>query len=169
MMYACVYCRTFLTLSLPEVSSKVGLENACQVEKMLLDMVDEGSVRAKTSQKDGMVTFDSGLAFNKYDSEKALKNLEADLDNCMALDKHVKILEENIALNPTYIKRSASSGGGASGVGGAMDLGGEGKMTAVSGGSAAGGANGAASGTAAAAASSSSGVISSSSSAANSS
>ncbi len=45
--------KTFLTLSLEDVAAKVGLQSPKEAEKQLLIMIEEKSIFAKISQKDG--------------------------------------------------------------------------------------------------------------------
>lgn len=45
--------KTFLTLSFEDVASKVGLASPKEAEKQLVTMIEEGSIFAKISQKDG--------------------------------------------------------------------------------------------------------------------
>ena len=48
--------KTFMTLSLTELASRVGLGSAGEAEKMLTAMIEEGSINAKISQRDGKIT-----------------------------------------------------------------------------------------------------------------
>ena len=45
--------QTFLTLSLQDVATKVGLSSPGEAEKHLVTMIEEGSIHARISQKDG--------------------------------------------------------------------------------------------------------------------
>ena len=47
--------KTFLTLSLQELANRVGLQSTNEVEKILVTMIQEGSIHATISQKDGNV------------------------------------------------------------------------------------------------------------------
>ncbi len=47
--------QTFLTLSLQDVATKVGLSSPAEAEKQLLSMIEEGSIYARISQKDGKI------------------------------------------------------------------------------------------------------------------
>ena len=46
--------KTFLTLSLEELANRVGLTSPIEAEKILVTMIQEGSIHATISQKDGM-------------------------------------------------------------------------------------------------------------------
>ena len=45
--------KTFLTLSLEDVASRVGLASPAEAENQLVSMIEEGSIFARISQKDG--------------------------------------------------------------------------------------------------------------------
>ena len=47
--------KTFLTLSLEDVASKVGLASPKEAERQLVTMIEEGSIFARISQKDGNI------------------------------------------------------------------------------------------------------------------
>lgn len=139
--------KTFLTLSLNELSARSGLDSKEEAERMLVDMVCEGSIKAKISQKDGentrhfefrkmpanwhvealhfnpnfigMVRFDAGPT-EVYNSEPILQSLETAISSCVSLDAQIEVLDRDIMLNPTFVKRSVSTmgAGGPGGPGG---------------------------------------------------
>ena len=45
--------KTFLTLSLEDVAARVGLNSPSEAERWLVIMIEEGSIHATISQKDG--------------------------------------------------------------------------------------------------------------------
>ena len=49
--------KTFLTLSLEDVASRVGLSSPKDAERWLVIMIEEGSIHATISQKDGEFSF----------------------------------------------------------------------------------------------------------------
>jgi len=48
--------KTFLTLSLADVATRAGLSCPKEAEKWLVIMIEEGSIFASISQKDGKIT-----------------------------------------------------------------------------------------------------------------
>ena len=50
----------------------------------------------------GMVRFDTNP--EKYNSVKMLRKLETDVENLVTLDSHIAAMEEEIMINPKYIK-----------------------------------------------------------------
>lgn len=106
--------KTFVTLSLVDVAERAGLATPAEAERRLVQMIQDGAIHARISQKDGMVQFDNE---ESVDSVRLLRHLETDIIATMSLDKRITGMEEEILLNPTFIKKSASSssGGGAAG------------------------------------------------------
>jgi len=100
--------KTFLTLSLEDVASRVGLESPQAAEKQLVAMIEEGSIFARISQQDGMVRFDTNP--ESYNSVKMLRNLESKVENLISLDNHISSMEEEIMVNPKYIKSMGNAG-----------------------------------------------------------
>ena len=49
--------KTFLTLSLEDVASRVGMNSPAEAERQLVSMIEEGSIFARISQKDGKLIY----------------------------------------------------------------------------------------------------------------
>ena len=45
--------KTFVTLSLSDVASRIGLSSAEEAERQIVAMIEEGRIHARISQKDG--------------------------------------------------------------------------------------------------------------------
>jgi len=102
--------KTFVTLSLEDVAAKVGLSSSKEAEEQIVAMIQEGSIHARISQKDGMVQFDANP--EKFDSVKMLSMLENHVNSCISLNNQISQMEEEIILSPSYIKKSSSGVGG---------------------------------------------------------
>jgi len=102
--------KTFVTLSLEDVAAKVGLNTSKEAEERIVAMIQEGSIHARISQKDGMVQFDANP--ERFDSVKMLSILEENVNACISLNNQVSQMEEEIILSPSYIKKSSSGVGG---------------------------------------------------------
>lgn len=96
--------KTFLTLSLEDVAARVGLNNPREAERWLVIMIEEGSIHATISQKDGMVRFDTNP--ERFASVNMLKKLESSIKESIRLDAQILAMDEEILLNPNYIKKS---------------------------------------------------------------
>jgi len=102
--------KTFVTLSLTDVAAKVGLQTSKEAEEKIVSMIEEGSIHARISQKDGMVQFDANP--ERFDSVKMLSILEENVNACVNLNNQISLMEEEIILSPSYIKKSSSGVGG---------------------------------------------------------
>merc|ERR1711936_375733 len=102
--------KTFVTLSLEDVAAKVGLSSSKEAEEQIVAMIQEGSIHARISHKDGMVQFDANP--EKFDSVKMLSMLENHVNSCISLNNQISQMEEEIILSPSYIKKSSSGVGG---------------------------------------------------------
>ncbi|CAG9791965.1 unnamed protein product [Diatraea saccharalis] len=99
--------KTFLTLSLSDVASRVQLSGPAQAETYILNMIEEGEIYAMINQKDGMVVFlDSP---EKYASPETLCVLEQQMAACTKLHQYIQEMDEQIQVNPQYVKKSVGS------------------------------------------------------------
>lgn len=96
--------KTFLTLSLSDVASRVGLPGPNDAENYILHMIEDKQIYATINQKDGMVIFRDEP--DKYGGPEVLKGLEAQLQQCMDLDKQILAMDEEIQVNPQYVKKA---------------------------------------------------------------
>lgn len=99
--------KTFVTLSLDDVASRIGLASPQEAEKQIVAMIQEGSIHARISQKDGMVQFDANP--ERFNSVRMLSDLEARVTSCVALNNQITQMEEDIVLSATYIKKSTAA------------------------------------------------------------
>ncbi|XP_019867891.1 COP9 signalosome complex subunit 3 [Aethina tumida] len=97
--------KTFLTLSLSDVASRVGLPTPGDAERHILSMIENQQIYATINQKDGMVVFRDEP--DKFSGPEVLKGLEDQLAICMELDKQILAMDEEIQVNPQYVKKSS--------------------------------------------------------------
>lgn len=88
---------TFLTLSLRDVASHVGLATENEAEMFILQMIDEGEIFATINQKDGMVVFQDSP--EKFDSETVFQKLQDDMDECIKLINTLKKMNNETPSN----------------------------------------------------------------------
>jgi len=119
--------KTFLTLSLEDVAARVGLESPQAAEMQLVSMIEEGSIFARISQQDGMVRFDTNP--ESYNSVKMLRNLESKVENLISLDTRITSMEEEIMINPKYVKSAGNAGSSLHGRAVAVELDEEASLT----------------------------------------
>lgn len=80
--------RTFLTLSLADVASRVGLAGgAADAEEYLLNMIKSQEIFATINQKDGMVVFKDDP--EKYDSPEMFVAVQEEMTRVMSLNENV--------------------------------------------------------------------------------
>lgn len=96
--------KTFLTLSLSDVASRVQLAGPSDAEKYILNMIEDGEIFATINQKDGMVVFHDDP--EKYNSPQMLAKLEKEMQTCTELDKRVLEMEEEVVLTPQYVRKA---------------------------------------------------------------
>lgn len=96
--------KTFLTLSLADVASRVQLSGPAEAEKYILNMIKSGEIFASINQKDGMVVFKDDP--EKYDSPDMFHKVQQEISRVMELNKQIMKMEEEIMLNPVYVKKS---------------------------------------------------------------
>jgi len=65
--------KTFITLSLSDVASRVQLNGPADAETLILNMIEDGEIFATINQKDGMVVFKEDP--EKYNSPTMLQRL----------------------------------------------------------------------------------------------
>lgn len=99
--------KTFVTLSLSDVASRVGLESPARAESEIVEMIRSGSIHATISQQDGMVRFD--LNPESYCSPDMLKMVEESVTKAINLDKQVEKLTEKLMLSKVYIRKMAGA------------------------------------------------------------
>lgn len=95
--------KTFLTLSLSDVASRVQLPSPRDAEKAILNMIEDGEIFASINQKDGMVYFHDDP--EKFNTPSALKRLEEEMERCTELDRKILEMDEKFLVNPAFIKK----------------------------------------------------------------
>jgi len=95
--------KTFVTLSLQDVASRVSLESPAEAERAIVEMISAGTIHATISQQDGMVKFATNP--ENYSSPAMLRILEENVDTAILLDKKVHGLEEELMVSAAYIKK----------------------------------------------------------------
>jgi COP9 signalosome complex subunit 3 len=96
--------KTFLTLSLADVAVRVSMSSAKEAETYILRMIEDGEIYAAINQKDGMVVFLDNP--EKYNSAKMFRKLEDEMKACMSSDDKLRLMDQEIALNPKYIQKT---------------------------------------------------------------
>jgi len=99
--------KTFLTVSLKDLATRVQLQSANEAEKYLLDMIEHGQIFASINKKDGMVIFHGSP--EKFDANGMLAKLQEETEKRMQAEKQLRELERQISLSKPYIQRTQQS------------------------------------------------------------
>ncbi|XP_037939636.1 COP9 signalosome complex subunit 3-like [Teleopsis dalmanni] len=95
--------KTFLTVSLTDIANRVQLPSAAEAEKFLVKMISAGEIFALIDQKEGMVEFREDS--EKYNSEDMFLKIQQDIAHTNRLLNKITEMEEEIELNPLYLKK----------------------------------------------------------------
>ena len=94
------------------------LWESCEIDANGKISYFQGEIHAIVSQKDGgMVRFSSNP--ENFDTMGVLRRIEANVDECIALDTKIAGLDEKITLNPSYIKKASTTAAAAAAAAGA--------------------------------------------------
>lgn len=97
--------KTFLTLSLTDMASRVQLSGPGDAERHILNMIEDEEIFASINQKDGMVVFLDNP--EKYNTPIMFKRLEEEMRKFIQLNEKVKQMDQDIAVDPKYIQKCA--------------------------------------------------------------
>jgi hypothetical protein len=95
---------TYLTVSLNDIAQNANLKTAQAAEKIVLTMVEEGTISASIDQKNGMVIFLD--ANEEYDSSQQVSELDAKIQEVTALSEKLKSVDKTITLNQKYLLKT---------------------------------------------------------------
>uniref|UniRef100_A0A3P8QQI2 COP9 signalosome complex subunit 3 n=1 Tax=Astatotilapia calliptera TaxID=8154 RepID=A0A3P8QQI2_ASTCA len=95
--------KTFLTLSLQDMASRVQLSGPQEAEKYVLHMIEDGEIYASINQKDGMVCFHDNP--EKYNNPAMLHKIDQEMLKCIQLDEKLKSMDQEITVNPQFVQK----------------------------------------------------------------
>jgi COP9 signalosome complex subunit 3 len=95
--------KTYITLSLQNITEQVGLPNTEETERRVFRMIQSGQVFATINQKDGMVEFFENP--EQFSNNKTLNYLDKQIHDSISLTKVVTKIDEEIALDQKYIQK----------------------------------------------------------------
>uniref|UniRef100_A0A8C9UA48 COP9 signalosome complex subunit 3 n=1 Tax=Scleropages formosus TaxID=113540 RepID=A0A8C9UA48_SCLFO len=101
------FIKTFLTLSLQDMASRVQLSGPQEAEKYVLHMIEDGEIYASINQKDGMVCFHDNP--EKYNNPAMLHKIDQEMLKCIELDEKLKAMDQEITVNPQFVQKSMGS------------------------------------------------------------
>jgi len=95
--------KTYITLSLQNMTEQVNLPNAEETERRVFRMIQQGEVFALINQKDGMVEFLENP--EKFNNTKTLHYLDRQIHRSINLTGIVTKIDEEISLDSKYIHK----------------------------------------------------------------
>ena len=99
--------KTFITLSLKDLSERVGLEGGSQeAEYYLLQMIEAGEIHASIDQSKGMISFQDEQLIDS----QIVVELESELRDCMFLGEMLKVMNMNLSKDPKYVRKTKGAG-----------------------------------------------------------
>ena len=103
--------KTFVTLSLKDLSERVGLEGGpLEAEQYLLQMIEAGEIHASIDQTQGMISFQDEQLLDG----QIVQELERELRDCMFLGEMLKTMNKGLSKDQKYIRKSKSGHSGPS-------------------------------------------------------
>ncbi|CAL1273801.1 unnamed protein product [Larinioides sclopetarius] len=96
--------KTFLTLSLSDMATKVELSGPAEAEFYVLKMIEDQQIFASINQKDGMVVFKDNP--EKYNTPVMFQQLEEEMKKCILLDEKLRQMDQEITINSKYIQKN---------------------------------------------------------------
>lgn len=101
--------KTFLTLSLADIASRIKLDTVEEAEVYVLDCIKRGDIQASVSQKDGMVSFHSSHGGDS--SSTTRHELDQRLADFLKLSKTLEQAEFAMATDPRYFEKLLNADG----------------------------------------------------------
>jgi len=95
---------TYVTLSLADITRECNLKSVKDCEKILLGMIEDGTLYAQINQKDGMVIFQEQP--DEYNSATMIKQLDSKIQEVVVLSEKLKAKEKEVVLNMKYIVKT---------------------------------------------------------------
>ncbi|XP_066934709.1 COP9 signalosome complex subunit 3-like [Clytia hemisphaerica] len=98
--------KTFLTLSLVDMASRVKLRNADEAEKYLLEMIEDGSIYATIDQQAGMVSFQNNP--DRFNSNNVLEKIHSEMEKCIRMNEQLITMDNDMQQNQQYVHKMMS-------------------------------------------------------------
>uniref|UniRef100_A0A6B2L555 COP9 signalosome complex subunit 3 n=1 Tax=Arcella intermedia TaxID=1963864 RepID=A0A6B2L555_9EUKA len=99
--------KTFLTLSLQNITEQVALTDVMETENLIFGMIQRGEIFAKINQKDGMVEFLEDP--QNYSNPQTLQYLDEQLHATLNISELVQKIHEDISLDQRYVQKLIQS------------------------------------------------------------
>ncbi|GAX80392.1 hypothetical protein CEUSTIGMA_g7831.t1 [Chlamydomonas eustigma] len=94
---------TYMTLSLMDIASHVGLASPQEAEQHVLMMIESGQVHAQIDEHDGMVRFLEDP--EQYNNERTAERLDSQIRQSINLATKMKSVHESVMCDRQYLSK----------------------------------------------------------------
>jgi len=95
--------KTFITLSLSDVTLRARMSSSEEVENQLMQMIESNEIFASINKETQMVNFHDNP--EQYNSSNMLQKMDEDIQHFIELDRKMREMSETIQVNPTYLQK----------------------------------------------------------------
>ncbi|XP_065914213.1 COP9 signalosome complex subunit 3-like [Dysidea avara] len=95
--------KTFLTLSLSDMTSRLKLQDVRQAEKYTLEMIESKEIFATIDHSNGMVSFHDNP--EKYNGPLMADYIDEEMRKCIEIEKKLASFDQQIAVDQKFIQR----------------------------------------------------------------
>uniref|UniRef100_A0A2S2QND7 COP9 signalosome complex subunit 3 n=1 Tax=Sipha flava TaxID=143950 RepID=A0A2S2QND7_9HEMI len=103
---------TFLNMSISDLAQRVNLPSTAEAEEHLIAMIEAGEIYGKINRKEGTIMFNDPP--KKFDDPNILKKILDEITSKISFSSTVRMMDEDILVNPTFVKKISSEDDGLS-------------------------------------------------------
>ena len=102
---------SFVTMRIEDVAVRAGLEDRKKAEKLLLEMISDGSIRGHIDGKDQVVRFVGknesvdGQEGEVYQTPQALLAMNDNMQRCISALRRIQLFRDSLLVDTTYIRK----------------------------------------------------------------
>lgn len=102
---------SFVSIRIDDLATRAGLPDRVHAERVVLEMIADGSVRASIDAKQGVVRLgnieglENGLAFQEQ--SKSLLAMDERMERCLTAMKRIQVLRDIVVVDPVFAKKEA--------------------------------------------------------------
>lgn len=103
--------RSFVTMRIEDVAVRAGLDCKEDAEKLLVEMIGDGSIRASLDGKDSIVRFVDNVTDDAADDylgvPASLNCMDDNMQRCLEALKRIQMFRDSLLVDAQYIKKEA--------------------------------------------------------------
>lgn len=101
----------FVSIQIDDVATRAGLPDRMQTERVILEMIADGSLRASIDAKDGVVRLGDAERLEKpaglQEPPKSLDSMDERMERCLIAMKRIQVFRDIVVVDPVYAKKEA--------------------------------------------------------------